>query len=81
MDLSNNEQIAKNHRFDNGVHDLLSIDEAAKFLGKQKQSMYNDVHRGKCPHYYKVSGRLFWKRFELRKHLEQQYIAPLGERL
>ncbi|OJV13229.1 MAG: hypothetical protein BGO21_14955 [Dyadobacter sp. 50-39] len=48
--------------------ELLSITEAARFLGLSKQAVYR--HIGKISH-YKRNGRLYFKRQELIEYVEQ----------
>jgi excisionase family DNA binding protein len=48
--------------------ELLSISEAARFLGLSKQAVYR--HIGKISH-YKRNGRLYFKRQELIEYVEQ----------
>ena len=48
--------------------ELLSITEAARFLGLSKQAVYR--HVGKISH-YKRNGRLYFKRQELVEYVEQ----------
>jgi excisionase family DNA binding protein len=48
--------------------ELLSIADAARFLGLSKQAVYR--HIGKISH-YKRNGRLYFKRQELVEYVEQ----------
>jgi excisionase family DNA binding protein len=58
---------SNNHSIADKQPELLSISEAAKFLGLSKQAVYR--HIGKISH-YKRNGRLYFKLNELVEYVE-----------
>jgi excisionase family DNA binding protein len=47
----------------------LSVEEAAAFTGLSKNYIYKLVHLKKIPHYKPMSGRIFFRRFELEEFI------------
>ena len=44
---------------------VLSVDEAAEFIGLKKSYLYKLTHQKRIPHYKPMGGRVFFKREEL----------------
>ena len=60
--------------------ELLTIDEAAKFLNLSKPTLYSKASRGELP--YMKRGRLYFSRLELMKYIKegrQQTNAEIQE--
>lgn len=55
---------------------LLSIDEAAAFLGLSVQTLYSWRYRGIGPKSYRVGGRAKYRLSELERWLQEQAIVP-----
>jgi excisionase family DNA binding protein len=57
---------------ENNPNELLTIDEACKFLGLAKQTVYGKIWRKEMPGVLKPAGtkKLFFKKSEIIKYLE-----------
>jgi excisionase family DNA binding protein len=60
------------------LKEILTPDEAAKFLNIAKPTIYSRVSRGELPH-YKRSGRLYFDRSKLEAYIRQGNVNTIAE--
>lgn len=61
------------------VKDILSLEEAAQYIGVEKNYMYKLTHERKIPH-YKPNGKMcYFKRAELEEWLMSNPVATKQE--